>query len=320
MADWPLLCALKWDSMSQQVFLWTGFNLFVAFLLFVDLKLLHRKSHQVGIKEALWSSAFWISLAFFFCAGVYYFRGHDLAMQFLAGYLIEESLSVDNLFVFIVIFSYFKVPPEYQHRVLFWGILGALVMRAGFILAGVALLHRFHWIMYVFGAFLIYTAWNLVFGKEKEIDPEKNIALKLVRRFIPITENYERDKFFTVRDARFFATPLFVVLVVIEATDVVFAVDSIPAVLSISRDPFIVYTSNIFAIMGLRSLYFALAGLMRMFHYLNYGLGAILAFVGIKMLISDLYHMPIVLALGFIVVTLAFSILFSVLYPKKEMH
>lgn len=317
MTDWPLLCALpQVKLMSHQVWLWTGFNLFVAFLLFVDLKLLHRKSHQVGVKEALWSSAFWISLAFFFCAGVYYFCGHDLAMQFLAGYLIEESLSVDNLFVFIVIFSYFKVPPEYQHRVLFWGILGALVMRAVFILAGVAMLHRFHWIMYVFGAFLIYTAWNLVFGKEKEIDPEKNVALKLVRRFVPITEGYERDKFFTVRDARLFATPLFVVLVVIEATDVVFAVDSIPAVLSISRDPFIVYTSNIFAVMGLRSLYFALAGLMSMFHYLNYGLGAILAFVGIKMLLSDFYHMPIAVALGFIVVVLFISVIASIVKPK----
>lgn len=306
--------------MTHTVLLWGIFNLFVIFLLFADLKLFHKNSHTIEMKEALWSSAFWISLAFIFCGGVYYFRGHEQAMQFLAGYLIEESLSVDNLFVFLVIFSFFKVPSQYQHRVLFWGILGALVMRALFIVAGVSLIHRFHWIMYIFGAFLIYTAVKLVASPEKEIDLEKNFTLKLIRKFLPVTENYEQDKFFVMRGVRRFATPLFVVLLVIEATDLVFAIDSIPAVLSISRDPFIVYTSNIFAILGLRSLYFALSGMMGMFHYLNYGLAAVLGFVGLKMLLSDFIHVPIVVALGFIIVALGISVLMSILKPKTDKH
>jgi tellurite resistance protein TerC len=304
--------------MSHTVLIWTLFNLGVIFLLFLDLKVFHRKAHEGSIKEALWSSAFWIGLAVAFCVGVFHFRGHESGMKFLAGYLIEESLSVDNLFVFILIFSYFRVPKAYQHRVLFWGILGALVMRAFFILAGVTLIHRFHWIMYLFGAFLIYTGWKLVAGKDKEIEPEKNVMLKLVRKFIPISDVYEKDKFFVRKQGRLFATPLFVVLTVIEATDVLFAVDSIPAVLSVSTDPFIVYTSNIFAIMGLRSLYFALSGLMGMFRFLNYGLGAILVFVGIKMMIADIYKVPIWMALGTIVGILTISILLSVFIKKEK--
>lgn len=303
--------------MTHTMLLWGIFVAFVIFLLFADLKLFHRQAHTIGIKEALWGSAFWIALALCFCGGVYYFRGHEPAMQFLAGYLIEESLSVDNLFVFLIIFSFFKVPSEYQHRVLFWGILGALVMRALFIVAGISLIHRFHWIMYIFGGFLIFTAYNLVTNPEKEIDLEKNIVLKIIRRFVPVTETYEKDKFFVKRNLRYFATPLLVVLIVIEATDLVFAIDSIPAVLSISRDSFIVFTSNIFAILGLRSLYFALSGMMNMFRFLNYGLAAVLSFVGIKMLISDLYHVPIGAALGFIVLALGTSIILSILKPKK---
>jgi tellurite resistance protein TerC len=306
--------------MAHEALLFTVFNVFVLILLFLDLKVFHRESHTIKMKEALLSSAFWIGLAMLFCAGVFYFKGHDSGMKFLAGYLIEESLSVDNLFVFIVIFAFFKVPDHYQHRVLFWGIMGALVMRALFIFAGVSLIHRFHWIMYLFGAFLIFTGWKLVFGKEKEIEPEKNVMLKIIRKFFPISDRYEKDKFFSRQNGRLHATPLFVVLAIIEATDLLFAVDSIPAVLSVTTDPFIVYTSNIFAIMGLRSLYFALAGLMGMFHYLNYGLGAILAFVGIKMLIADIYHVPIAMALGFIVLTLAISVILSIRYPKKPEH
>ncbi len=301
---------------------WIFFNAFVVFLLFLDLKVFHRKSHKIEIKEALIGSAFWILLALIFCAGVYYFQGHEPGLQFLTAYLIEKSLSVDNLFVFLVIFSHFKVQDQYQHRILFWGILGALIMRAIFIFAGVALIHRFHWVMYIFGAFLIFTGYKLVFGKEKEMSPEKSPFFKIVRKIFPLTANYEGGKFFSRHPNHkgLLATPLFVVLIMIEGTDVMFALDSIPAVISISRDPFIVYTSNIFAILGLRALYFALAGLMRMFHYLHYGLGVILAFVGVKMLIADIYHVPIAIALGVILGVLAISIVISILKPKKESH
>ncbi len=306
--------------MNQEVWLFVGFNFFVIFLLFLDLKVFHRKAHTVTIKEALWSSAFWIGLALAFCGGIYHFAGREPALKFLAGFLIEKSLSVDNLFVFIVIFSYFKVSPLYQHRVLFWGILGALIMRALFILAGVALIHRFHWIMYIFGFFLIYTGYKLVVEKEKEVEPEKNLVFKFIRRVIPVTDVYHKEKFFVRQQGRLFATPLLIVLAVIETTDVVFALDSIPAILSVSTDPFIVYTSNVFAILGLRALYFALSGLMKMFYYLHYGLGVILVFVGIKMLIADIYHVPIAAALGFIVVTLGISILVSLLRkPSTQM-
>lgn len=304
--------------MSTQVLLWIGFNLFVVLMLTLDLCVFHRKAHEVKIKEALAWSFFWISLALIFCGGIYYFRGPDLALKFFTGYLIEESLSVDNLFVFLVIFNYFRVPAAYQHRVLFWGIVGALMMRGIFILAGVALIHRFHWLIYVFGAFLIYTGFKLLAGKDEEVHPERNIFLKLFRRLMPITNHYEGQKFFLRKEGRLFATPLVVVLLVIESTDVLFAVDSVPAVLSISTDPFIVYTSNIFAILGLRSLFFALAGLMKLFKYLHYGLGIILGFVGIKMLISHWYHIPIGIALGFIAAALAICILASCLRMKNE--
>ncbi len=284
----------------------------------LDLRVFHRTAHEIKMKEALGWSFFWISLALIFCAGVYAFRGPGMAMKFLAGYLIEESLSVDNLFVFLVIFNYFRVPARYQHRVLFWGIVGALIMRGIFIIAGVALIHRFHWIIYVFGVFLIYTAVKLITGKDEEVQPEKNIFLKILRRLMPVTDHYEGEKFFVKKDGHFFATPLVAVLLVIETTDVLFAVDSVPAVLSISTDPFIVYTSNIFAILGLRALFFALAGLMKLFKYLHYGLGVILGFVGIKMILSRWFHIPIGIALGFIAGVLALCILASYWSMKNE--
>jgi tellurite resistance protein TerC len=260
----------------------------------------------------------WIGLALLFNLGIYFFRGSELALSFLAGYLIEKSLSVDNLFVFLLIFSYFSVPPKYQHKVLFWGILGALIMRAIFIFAGIELIRRFHWIIYVFGPFLIFTAIRMLVKKEKEIHPEKNPALKLLRRLISVTHDYEDGRFFVRRSDGIWATPLFVVLVVVETTDLIFAVDSIPAILAVTSDPFIVYTSNVFAILGLRALFFALAGAMRLFRYLPYGVAAILAFVGVKMILSEIYRIPIGIALGIIGGMLAVSMLASVFLPNGD--
>jgi tellurite resistance protein TerC len=297
---------------------WVGFNAVVVVLLVLDLVVFHRHSHVIKVKEALLWSAFWIALALVFNVGLYFTMDADHALKFFTGYVLEKSLSVDNLFVFLLIFSYFKVPAQYQHNVLFWGILGALVMRAIFIFCGVALLHHFHWVIYVFGAFLVFTGFKLVFEKEKEVDPSKNPVLKLFRRFMPVTAGYEGDRFFVRHAGRLHATPLFIVLLVVETTDVVFAVDSIPAILAITTDSFIVYTSNVFAILGLRALYFALAGLMGMFRYLHYGLGAILAFVGVKMLIADFYKIPIGLALGVIAGILALTILVSLRETPPE--
>lgn len=241
------------------------------------------------------------------------------ALEFLTGYLIEEMLSVDNLFVFLLIFQFFRVPSAYQRSVLYWGILGAIVMRAIFIAAGIALIEMFHWVIYVFGAFLVYTGIKLVLKDEDDgVDPDKNLVLRLFRRFFPVTTAYHGRNFFVKLDGRWVATPLCVVLLVVETTDLIFAVDSIPAILSITRNPFIVYTSNVFAIMGLRSLYFALAGLMQQFHYLKYGLSIILSFVGIKMLTSDIYHMPVQLALGVVVATLVLCVVISKIYPPKH--
>jgi tellurite resistance protein TerC len=239
------------------------------------------------------------------------------ALEFLTGYLIEKALSVDNLFIFLLIFSYFRVPGEYQHKVLFWGILGALLIRAVFIVAGIALIERFHWLIYIFGAFLIVTGIKMLRSGDEEIHPERNPVLRLFRRLMPVTEQYEGDRFFVRRMGRQFATPLFIVLLMVETTDVIFAVDSIPAILGITTDPFIVYTSNVFAILGLRAIYFALAGLMQLFHYLKYGLCAILVFVGLKMLLADFYKIPVAIALGAIVLVLGVSILASVLWPEK---
>ncbi|HWP91664.1 MAG TPA: TerC family protein [Thermodesulfobacteriota bacterium] len=303
--------------MSNEVLFWVGFNAFIALILILDLGVFHRKAHVIKIKEALLWCAVLISLALLFNLGVYFWKGPKVALEFLTGYLIEQSLSVDNLFVFLLIFSYFNVPSTYQHRVLFWGILGAVVMRIIFILAGITLIERFHWIIYIFGGFLVLSGVKLAFQKDKEIHPEKNPVLRVFRRFVPVTRDYHNGHFFVYINKKYLATPLFVVLLVVETTDVMFALDSIPAVLAITTDPFIVYTSNVFAILGLRAIYFALAGVMRLFHYLHYGLSFILVFVGVKMLISGFYKMPVELALGVIAGVLSFSVIASVVKPRE---
>jgi tellurite resistance protein TerC len=304
--------------MDSQLFLWVVFNVFVLGILALDLLVLHRKAHAVSLREAAAWSCAWVSLALIFGLGVYYFRGAEKGLEFLTGYVIEWSLSVDNLFVFLVIFSYFAVPAVYQHRVLFWGILGALVLRATFIATGTALLANFHWMIYVFGGFLIFTGVKLLFAGEEKIEPEKNPAVLLVRRFMKVTPDYEGQRFFIRRQGKLWATPLFLVLVVVETTDVIFAVDSIPAIFAITLDPFIVYTSNVFAILGLRALFFLLAGVMEMFHYLRVGLSFVLCFVGAKMLIVDFYKIPIGVSLGVVGGILLLSILASMLRQWKE--
>ena len=304
--------------MSSQVWMWVAFNVFVLAMLAVDLGVVHRRAHEVTLKEALVWSGIWIALALLFALGVYVWYGSQPALEFLTGYLIEKSLSVDNIFVFVLIFSYFKVPPRYQHEVLFWGILGALVMRAIFIFAGIALLQRLHWIIYVFGALLILTGIKMAMEKNKEIHPDKNPLLKLFRRLVPVTEDYHADHFFVKQAGHYAATPLFIVLLVVETTDVIFAVDSIPAILGITVNPFLVYTSNVFAILGLRALYFALAGVMQLFHYLHYGLSAILVFVGAKMLLADVYKLSVGVALGVIAGILLIAVIASLMRPQQR--
>lgn len=304
--------------MEHNLLLWGVFNIFILIMLMVDLLVFNREAHEISIRESLWWTAFWVALSLLFGVGIYYYMGTDTALDYYTGYLIEKSLSVDNIFVFLLIFSYFNVDPKFQHKVLFWGILGALVMRFLFIFTGVALLERFEWIIYLFGTFLVITGIRLAFQDDKEIHPERNPILKLVRKFIPVTRNYHGDKFFIHRLGRRFATPMFIVLIVIETTDVIFALDSIPAILAITRDEFIVYSSNAFAILGLRALYFALSGIMRIFHYLHYGLAMILVFVGVKMLISDFYHIPTPYALGFVGFTLAVSVLISIFFSRDK--
>jgi tellurite resistance protein TerC len=288
-------------------------------MLALDIGVFHKKAHAVSVKEALWWSAFWIALAGLFAVGIFFFRSTVQATEFVTAYIIEKSLSVDNLFIFLTIFSYFKVPDKYQHKVLFWGVLGALAMRALFIVVGVAILAKFKFIIYILGAFLVFTGFKLFFSKDDiEFKPETSLAIRLVRRFFGVSKHYHEDKFIVKKMGYTFVTPLFLVLVLVETTDLVFALDSIPAVLAVSPDPFIVYTSNIFAILGLRSLYFALAGVVGLFHYLNYGLAVILSFIGVKMMISGFYHLPIHFALLFVLVTLAASVILSLMYPKKE--
>lgn len=296
---------------------WILFNLFVAAMLAVDLGLLNRRGHRIRYREALIWSGVWIALAAAFAILLLFWRGHDPALQFVTGYVIELSLSVDNLFVFLVIFRYFKVPDAHQHRVLFWGILGALIMRATFILAGVSLIRRFEWITYLFGALLVYSGIKLMRQGEAEIHPERNPVLRLFRKAFPVTHDYVGGKFF-VRQPGLYATPLFIVLLVIETTDVLFAVDSIPAVLAITLNAFIVYTSNVFAILGLRSMYFALAGMMELFHYLHYGLSVVLIFIGAKMLAAHYIEIPTAWALVIVVVVLGVSVIASVLRPRKK--
>lgn len=303
--------------MPRQVLLWVVFNLFVLAMLGLDLKVFHRKAHEVKIKEALVWSAIWITMALLFNLGIYLWRGPETALEFLTGYLIEKSLSIDNIFVFLLIFSYFRVPASYQHKVLFWGILGALVMRAILIAMGITLIQKFHWVIYLFGTFLILTGIKMAFEKDKEIHPERNPVVRIFRRFMPVTDDYEGDKFFAKKAGRSLATPLFIVLLVVETTDLIFAVDSIPAIIAITGDPFIVYTSNVFALLGLRALYFALGGVMQRFHYLHYGFAIILVFVGIKMLLADIYKIPIGIALGVIASVLFISVIVSVVRPRK---
>jgi tellurite resistance protein TerC len=299
----------------NEVTLWVLFNVFVLAMLALDLGLLHRRARTPTFRQALVWSAVWISLAIGFALMMFLWRGHDAGLEFLTGYVIELSLSVDNLFIFLLIFKYFSVPAEQQHRVLFWGILGALVMRGIFIFAGVGLIRKFHWVIYFFGALLVYSGIRLL-GERTQVNPEKNPMLRLFRKVIPVTGDYVGGKFF-VRTPELCATPLLLVLLVIETTDVIFAVDSIPAILAITLNAFIVYTSNVFAILGLRSLYFALAGMMKMFHYLHYGLAVVLMLVGSKMLVSHYFHIPTQWALAAVAGVLLISVLASVLHPQK---
>jgi tellurite resistance protein TerC len=298
--------------------LWISFFFIITILLFVDLFVLHGKDKEITVKRALIESAGWISIAFLFNVVVYFTLGTDKAVEYLTAYLIEKSLSIDNLFVFIIIFSYYNVPKTMQHRVLFWGIIGTIVMRAVFIYFGIQLIERFDFILYFLGLFLVLAGLKLVFGKESKVDPKKNIAINFIRRFIPVFKNYSGKSFFVRRGLKFYATPLFIVLVVIETTDLIFALDSVPAILGISRDPFIVLTSNIFAILGLRSLYFALAGIMSLFHLLRYGLGLILVFIGAKIFSEEFIHINIFLSLGFVLFVLAGSMILSVLIKPKK--
>jgi tellurite resistance protein TerC len=292
------------------------FTLFVLALLALDLGVFHRRAHVVGYREALAWCAFWVSMALGFNLLVYHWFGRERALEFLTGYLIEEALSVDNMFVFLVLFRYFAVPPVLQHRVLFWGILGALMMRGGFILAGAALIHRFHFVIYLFGAFLLLTGIRLATGQEAEVHPERNPVYRLFRRLVPAVGEYRGARFLVRQAGRTLATPLLLVLVVIEATDVVFAVDSIPAIFAITTDPFIVYTSNIFAILGLRALFFVLAGAIGQFHLLKFGLGLVLSFVGAKMLIADLVKIPVLASLGVVAALLGGAVVGSLLWPR----
>lgn len=304
--------------MNHSILFWILFNLLIFAIMTIDLKIIHRHAHAVSMKEASLWFGFLVVLAFLFDLGIYFFLGHEKALQFLTGYVIEQSLSVDNLFVFLMIFDYFSVPAIYQPRVLHWGILGALVMRFIMIFAGTALLYKFHWMIYFFGGILIFTGIKTAFGKEKKLEPEKNPLLKFFKKFMPIAaREFSDQKFFIKLNGILHATPLFVVLLLIESSDLVFAIDSIPAVLAVSRDPFIVYTSNVFAILGLRTLYFLLSGIMPLFTYLKFGISIVLCYVGVKMILVDIYKIPTGLSLGIVAGILAFSMLASYLFKAK---
>jgi len=299
-------------------YFWILFNLFAIGMLAVDLRVFHRPGHVVGFREALGWSAMYVSLAAAFAAILYFWQGHQAGLEFVTGYVLELSLSVDNLFVFLVIFNYFAVPDEQQHRVLFWGIVGALVLRGIFIGAGVGLIHRFHWLLFIFGALLVYSGIRVCVMGEHQIDPSSNPVVKAFRGWMPVTADYHGGKFFLRNrqdNLRLYATPLLIVLLVIETTDVLFAVDSIPAVLAITLNAFVVYTSNVFAILGLRSMYFAVAGLMKIFRFLHYGLAVVLVLVGLKMLLSDYLQVPITATLGVVAGVLLVSIALSIAFP-----
>ena len=305
--------------MENTPLFWLAFTVFVVALLLLDLLVFNRQAHEIKMREALGWSVFWVVLSLSFNLLVYRTMGHQAGLQWLTGYLVEKALSVDNLFVFLLIFSYFKVPVQYQHRILFWGVLGALLLRAVFILAGAALLARFHFLMYPLGAFLVYTGIRMgMSSSDPEIDPENNPVVRFLSRHLPITRQLEGGKFFVRKDGLRFATPLFVVLVMVETTDVVFAADSIPAILAITRNTFIVFTSNVFALLGLRAMYFALASMMRLFHHLHYGLSLILVFIGAKILLENVVTIPMPVALGVVGGLLVMSVLASLIWPKHE--
>jgi tellurite resistance protein TerC len=299
--------------------LWIGFNIFILFLLLLDLKIFNRSPHEITIKESLIWSGIWIGISLVFNVGIYFWYGHTSALQFFTGYLIEKSLSIDNLFVFLLLFSYFKVPPKYQHKVLYWGILGALIMRGMLIFVGAALISRFHWILYIFGIFLVITGIRMAIqGEEKEVHPERNIIVRFFRKLFPVTSGYHEDKFFIKTAGKRYATLLMVVVIAVETTDLLFAVDSIPAIFAITQDSFIVYTSNVFAILGLRALYFALAGMMHLFYYLRHGLSIILTFIGVKMLLVDYFSIPTGFALSIVGLILAIAVIASIIRTKRQ--
>jgi tellurite resistance protein TerC len=303
------------DSIGAPVF-WVMFTAIVLFLMALDLGLFHRKAHAVGVREALIWSLVWVTLSIGFGSWIYSEFGAQRGFEFFTGYLIEYSLSVDNVFVFVLIFSYFAVPAKLHHRVLFWGILGALIMRAVFILAGAVLMESFHWMIYVFGAFLVFTGWKILKQGDAEVEPERNPIVRLFQRIVPMSSGYASGGFFVRQSGRLLATPLALVLVTVETTDLVFATDSIPAIFGVTRDPFIVYTSNICAILGLRSMYFLLAAVINRFAYLGIGLGIVLMFIGTKMLVSGYYQIPITLSLGIVASILAGSVILSLLMPS----
>lgn len=320
--------------MFDTLWVWIGFNLFVLAMLAIDLGVFHREAHEVSLREAAIWSVVWIALALLFNAGLYVFwdqimpgsslSASDAGLAFLTGYLIEKALSVDNIFVFVLIFSYFAVPAKYQHRVLFWGILGALIMRGTMILAGAALIKQFHWIIWIFGAFLIFTGIRMARSQDEQVEPEKNPVVQMFRRFVPISDRYDGQKFLTRQNGVLMATPLLLVLVMVETTDLIFAVDSIPAIFAVTQEPFIVYTSNVFAILGLRALYFVLAGVVHLFHYLKLGLSVVLVFVGVKMLLPDLsaaligvsWKIPTGISLGVVATIIAVSIIASLVRAR----
>jgi tellurite resistance protein TerC len=307
---------------------WTGFFAFVTIMLILDLGVLNRRAHAIQVREALWMSLGWVMLAAAFAGCIWWFAGHGPALEFITGYLVEESLSVDNLFVFMLIFNYFAVPRQYQHKVLFWGVIGAIVLRGIFIFAGVWLLQQFSWLIYVFGVFLVYTAIKLLGAGEAEVDPERNVAIRILRRMMPVTHLYDGPLYFSVVEGRRMATPLFVVIIALATTDIVFALDSIPTILGITQERFIVLTSNIMAVMGLRAIFFALTGILALFRYLDKGLCAILILIGVKMLLpipvhllhlpEHWAHVPVVLSLGLILAILAVAILASVIHARLE--
>lgn len=306
--------------MTTDITFWILFILFILLMLGIDLGIFHRKAHSVSFKESLLWTMVWMGLAMLFNALIYFWKGPDKALEFLTGYLIELSLSVDNLFVFILIFGYFHVASQYQHRILFWGILGALILRVIFIFAGAALLLKFHWMIYLFGGILILSGYKMFFQKDKKVDPEKNPVLRLFKRYFPVTNQSEGSKFFVKQNNKWFATPLFLVLLIVETTDVIFAIDSVPAILAITTDTFIVFTSNAFAILGLRSLFFALAGIINVFRFLHFGLATILIFIGLKMVLADVYKFPIEVALFSVVGILITSIIASLVFKPVKIN